>query len=66
MTLLLSHFLTGGCNGIGAWVFNSVLNGAILLLFLNFLRENVARGGRVRVSVIVVRMVTLLIPAPLS
>ncbi|RZB66112.1 Elongation of fatty acids protein 3-like [Glycine soja] len=66
VTLLLSHFLTGGCNGIGAWVFNSVLNGAILLLFLNFLRENVARGGRVRVSVIVVRMVTLLIPAPLS
>ena len=66
VTLLLSHFLTGGCNGIGAWVFNSVLNGAILVLFLNFLRENVARGGRVRVSVIVVRMVTLLIPAPLS
>ena len=30
------HFMKGGCNGIGAWVFNSVLNGAILLLFLNF------------------------------
>ncbi|XP_043712519.1 elongation of fatty acids protein 3-like [Telopea speciosissima] len=33
--VLLLH-LKGGCNGIGAWVFNSVLNGAILLLFLNF------------------------------
>ncbi|KAJ4966012.1 hypothetical protein NE237_017861 [Protea cynaroides] len=30
------HFLNGGCNGIGAWCFNSVLNGAILFLFLNF------------------------------
>ncbi|OVA18643.1 GNS1/SUR4 membrane protein [Macleaya cordata] len=28
--------LPGGCNGIGAWVFNSVLNAAILLLFMNF------------------------------
>ncbi|KAK7307564.1 hypothetical protein VNO77_40751 [Canavalia gladiata] len=34
--VLLLHFSKGGCNGIGAWVFNSVLNGAILLLFLNF------------------------------
>ncbi|KAF8405162.1 hypothetical protein HHK36_010061 [Tetracentron sinense] len=34
--VLLLHFMKGGCNGIGAWVFNSVLNGAILLLFLNF------------------------------
>ncbi|CAJ1929960.1 unnamed protein product [Sphenostylis stenocarpa] len=34
--VLLLHFFTGGCNGIGAWVFNSVLNGAILMLFLNF------------------------------
>ncbi|KAK7291165.1 hypothetical protein RIF29_06092 [Crotalaria pallida] len=32
--VLLLHFLRGGCNGIGAWVFNSVLNAAILLLFL--------------------------------
>lgn len=30
------HYIKGGCNGIGAWIFNSVLNGAILLLFLNF------------------------------
>ncbi|KAG9440870.1 hypothetical protein H6P81_021035 [Aristolochia fimbriata] len=34
--VLLLHFGKGGCNGIGAWVFNSVLNGALLLLFLNF------------------------------
>lgn len=34
--VLLLHLIKGGCNGIGAWGFNSVLNGAILLLFLNF------------------------------
>ncbi|CAN1164239.1 Elongation of fatty acids protein 3-like [Linum perenne] len=34
--VLMLHFMKGGCNGIGAWVFNSILNGAILLLFLNF------------------------------
>lgn len=34
--VLLMHFMKGGCNGIGAWGLNSVLNGAILLLFLNF------------------------------
>ncbi|CAI9758748.1 unnamed protein product [Fraxinus pennsylvanica] len=34
--VLLLHFIKGGCNGIGAWVFNSVLNGAILCLFLKF------------------------------
>ncbi|XP_059457727.1 elongation of fatty acids protein 3-like [Corylus avellana] len=34
--VLLLHFFKGGCNGIGAWVFNSVLNGALLLLFLKF------------------------------
>jgi hypothetical protein len=28
--------MKGGCNGIGAWVFNSVLNAGILLVFLNF------------------------------
>ncbi|TKY57748.1 Elongation of fatty acids protein 3 [Spatholobus suberectus] len=32
--VLSLHFLRGGCNGIGAWVFNSVLNAAILFLFL--------------------------------
>ncbi|XP_010060909.2 LOW QUALITY PROTEIN: elongation of fatty acids protein 3-like [Eucalyptus grandis] len=34
--VLLLHFWKGGCNGIGAWVFNSVLNGAILYLVLKF------------------------------
>lgn len=34
--VLLLHFLRGGCNGIGAWVLNSVLNAAILFFFLNF------------------------------
>ncbi|KAI3500568.1 hypothetical protein L1887_36392 [Cichorium endivia] len=34
--VLLLHFQKGGCNGIGAWGINSVLNAAILLLFLNF------------------------------
>lgn len=34
--VLLLHFMKGGCNGIGAWVFNSVLNTVILLLFLKF------------------------------
>ncbi|XVF36162.1 hypothetical protein REPUB_Repub19eG0034400 [Reevesia pubescens] len=34
--VLFLHFLKGGCNGMGAWGFNSVLNGVILWLFLNF------------------------------
>ena len=34
--VLFLHFLKGGCNGIGAWVFNSVLNALILFFFLNF------------------------------
>ncbi|XP_022772167.1 elongation of fatty acids protein 3-like [Durio zibethinus] len=34
--VLSLHFLKGGCNGMGAWGFNSVLNGVILGLFLNF------------------------------
>ncbi|XP_074568821.1 fatty acid elongase 3-like [Curcuma longa] len=33
---LLLHFAKGGCNGIGAWVFNSVLNAALLFLFVDF------------------------------
>ncbi|GAV90244.1 ELO domain-containing protein, partial [Cephalotus follicularis] len=36
VAVLLLHFMKGGCNGIGAWVFNSVLNALILFLFLNF------------------------------
>ncbi|KAJ4824493.1 histone deacetylase [Turnera subulata] len=34
--VLLLHFFKGGCNGIGAWGFNSVLNAVILLLVLRF------------------------------
>ncbi|XVE94768.1 hypothetical protein REPUB_Repub02eG0037500 [Reevesia pubescens] len=34
--VLFLHFLKGGCNGMGAWGFNSVLNGLILWLFLDF------------------------------
>lgn len=34
--VLVLHFLKGGCNGIGAWLCNSVMNGVILLLFLKF------------------------------
>lgn len=34
--VLLMHLMKGGCNGIGAWGLNSVLNAAILLLSLNF------------------------------
>ncbi|KAK1433549.1 hypothetical protein QVD17_10460 [Tagetes erecta] len=25
----------GGCNGIGAWIFNSIINGAFLFMFMN-------------------------------
>ncbi|XP_059279198.1 elongation of fatty acids protein 3-like [Lycium ferocissimum] len=32
--VLLLHFFKGGCNGMGAWLFNSVLNGFVLLIFL--------------------------------
>ncbi|KAJ0963345.1 hypothetical protein J5N97_028467 [Dioscorea zingiberensis] len=33
--VLLLHLCRGGCNGIGAWGFNSLLNAALLLLFFN-------------------------------
>ncbi|KAL3833419.1 hypothetical protein ACJIZ3_008155 [Penstemon smallii] len=48
--VLLMHFIKGGCNGIGAWVFNSVLNGAILLLFLNFYVKMYLRRTKVAVD----------------
>lgn len=32
--VLLLHFYKGGCNGMGAWFFNSVLNMFVLLVFL--------------------------------
>ncbi|KAH7851188.1 hypothetical protein Vadar_008384 [Vaccinium darrowii] len=44
--VLLMHFMKGGCNGIGAWGLNSVLNGAILLLFLNFYVKMHARKSK--------------------
>ncbi|KAL5558102.1 hypothetical protein UlMin_034313 [Ulmus minor] len=37
--VLLLHFTKGGCNGIGAWVCNSVFNGAILFRFWKFYME---------------------------
>ncbi|KAK7252884.1 hypothetical protein RIF29_37140 [Crotalaria pallida] len=48
--VLLLHFFKGGCNGIGAWVFNSVLNGAILFLFLNFYVRLYRGKGRMKVD----------------
>ncbi|KAL5063856.1 hypothetical protein RYX36_025593 [Vicia faba] len=33
---LIHFFFKGGCNGIGAWVFNSVLNTGVLVIFINF------------------------------
>ncbi|KAL2241603.1 elongation of fatty acids protein 3-like [Sesamum indicum] len=47
--VLLLHFIKGGCNGIGAWIFNSVLNGAILFLFLNFYVKKHLRKTKVGV-----------------
>ncbi|WOK97454.1 elongation of fatty acids protein 3-like [Canna indica] len=41
--VLLLHFAKGGCNGIGAWVFNSVLNVALLFLFVHFVIRRVVR-----------------------
>ncbi|XP_042445114.1 elongation of fatty acids protein 3-like [Zingiber officinale] len=44
LSFLLLHFAKGGCNGIGAWVFNSVLNAALLFLFVDFyVKEEVRR-----------------------
>lgn len=48
--VLMMHFLNGGCNGIGAWGLNSVLNGAILLFFLNFYIKRRRDKGVDRVS----------------
>lgn len=45
--MLLLHIIKGGCNGIGAWIFNSVLNGAILFLFLNFYVKMHFRGRKI-------------------
>lgn len=34
--VLSLHYLRGGCNGIGAWIFNSVLNSAFLVQFFKY------------------------------
>ncbi|XVF61966.1 hypothetical protein PTKIN_Ptkin08bG0177900 [Pterospermum kingtungense] len=44
--VLMLHFMKGGCNGIGAWVLNSVLNGVILLLFLKFYVQSRRKYGK--------------------
>ncbi|KAK4584378.1 hypothetical protein RGQ29_022204 [Quercus rubra] len=44
--VLLLHFFKGGCHGIGAWIFNSVLNGFVLLLFLKFYVNNMHSRNR--------------------
>ncbi|KAK9749883.1 hypothetical protein RND81_02G157600 [Saponaria officinalis] len=46
--VLMMHLLKGGCNGIAAWGFNSVLNAAILFLFLNFhVKRNIRKNSKV-------------------
>ncbi|XP_057793893.1 elongation of fatty acids protein 3-like [Salvia miltiorrhiza] len=35
MGVLVLHFWKGGCNGMGAWLFNTVLNSFVLLFLLN-------------------------------
>ncbi|KAK6154903.1 hypothetical protein DH2020_009151 [Rehmannia glutinosa] len=50
--VLLLHFIKGGCNGIGAWIFNSVLNGAILFLFLNFYGKRYLRRIKAGVAAV--------------
>ncbi|PIN15821.1 Fatty acyl-CoA elongase/Polyunsaturated fatty acid specific elongation enzyme [Handroanthus impetiginosus] len=36
MGVLVLHFWKGGCNGMGAWLFNTVLNSFVLLFVLDF------------------------------
>lgn len=50
--VLTMHYLVkGGCNGIGAWCFNSILNGASLLLFLHcFVKMHLRKRRRVVVE----------------
>ncbi|OIW09729.1 hypothetical protein TanjilG_09402 [Lupinus angustifolius] len=46
----LHFFFKGGCNGIRAWVFNSVLNMAVLILCLNFYVKMYVFGKRRKVE----------------
>lgn len=47
VAVLLLYLIRGGCNGMGAWVCNSVLNGAILFMVLNFYVKVHLKKGRV-------------------
>ncbi|KAK9947129.1 hypothetical protein M0R45_012564 [Rubus argutus] len=49
--VLLLQLFKGGCNGIGAWLFNSVLNAAILLLFIKFYVNTHLKGSNAVVQV---------------
>lgn len=49
--VLLLHLIKGGCNGMNAWILNSVLNGAILLLSLNFFVKTHLRTRRKKQAV---------------
>ncbi|KAI9075780.1 hypothetical protein K1719_042266 [Acacia pycnantha] len=49
--VFLLHFFKGGYIGIGAWILNSVLNCAILMLFLNFY-VRMYLGKRAKIDVI--------------
>ncbi|MFS7999036.1 putative ELO family protein [Helianthus anomalus] len=43
--VLFLHIWGGGCNGIGAWVFNSILNGAFFIMFFkSFVKRRRIRG----------------------
>ncbi|XP_074321679.1 fatty acid elongase 3-like [Silene latifolia] len=45
--VMLLHYLSvnrGGCNGIGAWGFNSACNGLILILFFKDYKNRIARS----------------------
>ncbi|GLJ24545.1 hypothetical protein SUGI_0469310 [Cryptomeria japonica] len=39
IVLLWLHFTGNGCAGMGAWVFNALFNGSLLVLFFNFHRK---------------------------
>ncbi|KAK9113179.1 hypothetical protein Scep_020698 [Stephania cephalantha] len=43
--VLVLHLRRGGCNGIGAWGFNSVLNGVVLVGFVNFYVKKLRSAG---------------------
>lgn len=42
--VLTLYLVKGGCNGIGAWVLNSVLNGVVMMLFLKFYVKKMRLG----------------------